>query len=192
MIVATKLMTAEEFWQRASEFSHCELVRGVVVPKGSIEMVGGDVSPTGGKHGEIEHRLSLLLGDFLRQKRIGSVYGGEVGFVLQRDPDVVRAPDLAFVSYARLPESPEGFVPLAPDLAIEIVSPNDSARQVQREVMEYLDADTRLIWIVDPDTQTVTVYRSRADIRVLDTSETLDGGLVLPGFSISVSEIFPA
>ena len=189
MAIATKLITLEEFWQRANEFSGYELVNGIPVPKRRVEGAG-QMSPTGGRHGEIEIRFGALLGDFVRRSRLGKIYGGEVGFILRRNPAVLRAPDLAFVSNQRLPQTPEGFIPLAPDLAIEIVSPSDTARDVQSKVIEYLDAGTRLVWIVDPDTRTITVYSSLSEIRVLKESDTLDGGETLPGFSVSVNSVF--
>ncbi len=190
MAVTTKLMTAEEFWQRANEFSGCELVRGIVVPKHGTGIAGVNVSPTGGKHGEIEIRIRAMLVDFLRQKPLGRAYGGEVGFILRSNPDLVRAPDVAFVSAQRLSESPGGFIPLAPDLAVEIVSPTDSLSLIQKKVFDYLDAGTRLVWVVDPESQSVTVYQSRASIRVLTESDTLDGADFLPGFSSPVKSVF--
>ncbi len=191
MAVATKLMTVEEFWQRANEFPHCELVNGVVVPKHRAPNGEPTMSPTGRKHGKIEQMLGYLLGLYLASHPLGEAYTGEVGFILKHNPDMMRAPDVAFVSHERLQDAPaEGYLPFAPDLAIEVVSPNDTVREVQTKVLEYLQAGTRLIWIVEPDTETVTVYRSLSDVRTLTRKDTLDGWDVLPDLSIAVNEIF--
>ncbi len=190
MAVETRLMTAEEFWARANEFSGCELVNGVVVPK-HPEWRRGAMSPTSRQHGRIEVKLGTRISIFLQAHDLGEAYSGEVGFILSKDPDVVRAPDLAFVSHDRLKGVGEdGYLPLAPDLAIEIVSPGDTSREVQRKVIKYLDAGTRMVWIVDPDLETVSVYRSLSDVRILKTEDTLDGADVLPGFTVKVQEIF--
>lgn len=189
MAIATKLMTVEEFWQRANEFSGYELLNGIPVPKRAVQGAG-QMSPTGGRHGKIELKLGAILVQFLQAHKLGEAYSGEVGFMLKRNPDMMRAPDLAFVSYQRLPQAPDGFIPLAPDLAVEIVSPSDTAREVQAKVIEYLDAGTRLIWIVDPATRTITVYSSLSEIRQLNGNDTLDGGDTLPGFAVIVESIF--
>lgn len=180
MVVATQVMTIEEFWDKSSQFSHSELVRGEVV----------QMTPTGGEHGRLEFVLSQMLGRHLETDRRGEVFTGEVGFVLSRNPDTVRAPDLAFVSFERLPKAPRGFVPIAPDLAVEILSPGNTAGEIQSKVIDYMRAGTRAVWVVDPDTRTVTVYRSLSEIRVLTEEDTLSGADVLPGFAVPVKSIF--
>ncbi len=191
MTVATKLMTAEEFWQRASEFSRFELVRGVPVPIGQADAQGGKISPTGRRHGRIELNLGAALRVFLTSHALGEAYAGEVGFILARNPDIVRAPDVAFVSHERLKDAPvEGFLPFAPDLAAEVVSPNDTVREISGKVFEYLDAGTRMVWVVDPDNRAITVYGSRTKVVVLTEHDKLDGGDILPDFSVSIREIF--
>jgi Uma2 family endonuclease len=102
----------------------------------------------------------------------------------------VRAPDLAFVARDRLPADPRGFARLAPDLVVEIVSPSNTVSEIQGKVSDYLDAGTRLVWVVEPRGRTVTVYRSRDDIRIQTSSQEIEGNQVLPGFRVAVSEFF--
>jgi len=111
--------------------------------------------------------------------------------VIARDPDTVRAPDVAYVAKERIPETePVGFFRGAPDLAVEVLSPNDPAGDVLAKVQDWLDAGCRAVWVVDPKTRSVTVYHSRRQITVLSESETLDGGDVLPGLRISLADLF--
>ena len=114
----------------------------------------------------------------------------DTGVFTHRDPDTVLAPDVAFWSHARLPEMPEGFVEVTPELVVEVVSPSDAQAHVHQKVLEYLDHGVRLIWVVDPKTRTVTVYQSRQDVRILDASEEITGHDVLPGFTCRVGEFF--
>ena len=116
----------------------------------------------------------------------------EAGFLLSVEPPTVRGPDLAIVLAERLPlqRSRKGFWTIPPDLAIEVVSPSNAAGEMREKVMEYLDAGTRMVWVVDPRTRTIAVYRSRYDIRLLTVEDALDGADVLPELSIPVAEIF--
>jgi Uma2 family endonuclease len=180
MAVTTKWMTAEEFWQRANEFEHCELVRGEVVR----------MSPTGGVHGKVAGNFLFYLRQFVDRHQLGTVFAAETGLILSRNPDIVRAPDVAFVSKERLPQVPRGFIPLAPDLAVEVVSPGDAENEVYEKVLEYLKAGTRLVLIAYPESRTIAAYRSLTDIRVLTEDDTLDGGDVLSGLVVRVSQIF--
>jgi Uma2 family endonuclease len=114
----------------------------------------------------------------------------DTGVFTERDPDTVLAPDVVYWKTERLPELPEGFVEVPPDLVVEVVSPGDSQSYVHRKVLHYLDHDVALVWVVDPKTRTVTVYRSRQDVRILGEAEEITGGDVLPGFSCRVAEFF--
>jgi Uma2 family endonuclease len=121
------------------------------------------------------------------------VFGADTGFILSRAPDTVRAPDIAFVAEGRFETGlPFGYVPFAPDLAVEIVSPSNTASELQAKVLEYLEAGTRLVWVIDPRRETVMVYRSRDDIRILGRDDELDAADVLPGFKLALSELFGA
>jgi len=180
MATTAEIMTAEQLFQ-ASSLGPCELVRGELIM----------VSPAGYAHGSIAGRITQALGEFVRPRGLGDVLGAEPGFYIAHDPDTVRAPDVAFVRADRIPTDDETrFFEGAPDLAVEVLSPNDRASEVNAKVQDWLDAGCRMVWVVDPETKTVSVYRSRAHIEVLGVSDTLLGGDVLPGFSLPVAEIF--
>src|SRR5688572_30037972 len=157
-----------------------ELVRGQVVRE----------PPAGFKHGGIAARIAGLLDSFVREHALGQVVTGDPGFVLFDEPPTVRAPDVAFVHEARLTFDPDRFAPIAPDLAVEIASPSNTMSQIHEKVLDYLDAGTRLVWVVDPRPKTVVVYRSRDAIRLIPPDGEIDGGEVLPGFRLKVSELF--
>jgi Uma2 family endonuclease len=156
-----------------------ELVRGQVVRE----------PPAGYQHGRIAARIGAILHIFVQEHGLGDVIGAETGFVLSDEPPTVRAPDAAFVAAGRLTSDPVGFAPLAPDLAVEIVSPSNTVSEIHDKVIDYLDAGTRLVWVVDPRTRTVITYRSREEIRLLTEDEDLDGNAVLPGFRLKLSEL---
>ncbi len=149
------------------------------------------MTPAGFRHGRIACAVAALLREFVERHQLGVVTGAETGFFLTRDPDTVRAPDVAFVSADRIPETePVGFFPGAPDLAVEILSPNDAAGNVLAKVQDWLNAECRTVWVVDPQTRTATVYRTRREIAVLTEAETLDGAPVLPNFQVVVGDLF--
>jgi Uma2 family endonuclease len=183
MDVQQKLMTAEEFEVSPLNDRWVELVQGEILR----------MSPTGPLHGEIALTIGAAIRNWVGQHKKGKAYAAETGFILSRDPDTVRAPDAAFVASTELAEQQKrkkGFFEGAPDLVVEVMSPGDTDEEVRMKVLDYLNAGTRLIWIVSPRTQTVTVYQSLSEIKVLTREETLDGGDVLPGLTIAVSEIF--
>jgi Uma2 family endonuclease len=136
--------------------------------------------------------MLVHLGDHIRRHRLGKIFGAETGFVIERDPDTVRAPDIAFIANANIPASlPEsGYWPGAPDLAVEVISTNDRAGEIDEKIKVWLGAGVQLLWIVDPELQTVTAYRSLTDIMAYPRNATLDAGELLPGFSLEVAEIF--
>ncbi|MGH7571538.1 MAG: Uma2 family endonuclease [Gemmatimonadota bacterium] len=173
-------MTIEQFERLPDEPERLELVRGHVVRE----------PPAGFEHCGIAGQITVCLGTFVRQHALGKVVTGDPGFVLFDDPPTVRAPDVAFVARDRLPDDPRGFARLAPDLAVEVVSPSNTLSGIQDKVFDFLDAGTRLVWVVEPRGRTVTVYRSRDDIRILTASQEIEGGDVLPGLRIEVSEFF--
>jgi Uma2 family endonuclease len=155
------------------------------------ELVDGEirVSPGGARHGRIEMKLGSRIETFVTANRLGHVFGSSVGFRLPGGN--VRSPDLSFVSAGRFPaeQVPDAFADLAPDLAVEVVSPGDRARYVLEKVGEYLDAGVRLVWVIDPKKGKAIVYRSLSDARELGRQDALDGEDVLPGFSVTLVEI---
>ena len=175
-------MTAEELFIVSGDSDKCELVDGALVR----------MPPTGGRHGKVAVRIGRLLDEHVEARDRGVVCGAETGFILRRDPDVVRAPDVSFVAKARIPVTgaPDAYWSLAPDLAVEVVSPSDRRADVQQKVAEYFAAGTRLVWVVDPATRTVRVHRSIEDVRVLTDDALLTGDDVLPEFSCPVHRCF--
>ena len=159
------------------------------------ELVKGDLremAPAGGTHGKIAFSIASIIAAHIRGKDLGEGFTAEAGFVTGRNPDSVRAPDVAFVSKERLPEGrvPEGFVEAAPDLAVEVVSPRDTAAAIQAKIEEYFAAGSRLVWVVHPASRSVTVYRSLHDVEVLLEGAILDGRPVFEGFRVNVDELF--
>ena len=182
-LVSTKtLLTVEDLWKIVADGSRYELSKGELLP----------MTPVGIRHAAIVSNLDRMLNNYVKQKRLGLV-GPEGGFRLAKDPDTLRAPDVAFISKKRLEKAggiPEKFADFPPDLAVEVLSPEDTASEILRKVEEYLSASVPLVWVVDPTTQTVTVYHSLQDIKMLSANQELDGGKVLPGFRVPVAEIF--
>ncbi len=162
----------------------------------SYELVRGDLwmmTPASPVQGRYASRLSAALLAFVEEHALGEVYTAEPGFLLKPEPEpTVRAPDVAFVRKDRIPkeEEQEGFWPLAPDLAVEIVSPSETAETIQEKVRDYLAAGTRLIWLVYPKLKIVVEYRSDRQIRQLSIEDSLEGGEVLPGFQHPLKNLF--
>ena len=177
-------VTAQELWRLGEGDTRRELVNGEVV----------EMAPVGGIHGQVAGRIYRKLAEHVERCGGGEVVVGDVGFVLNLpgDPERVRAPDVAFVSSSRLPEGrlPQGFLSGAPDLAVEVLSPTDNPVAVQQKVRDYLDAGSRLVWVVAPQAKTVTVYRADGSARLLREQEQLEGEDVLPGLVIPLAEIF--
>ncbi len=153
------------------------------------ELVDGElrVSPAGARHGKISLRLGAALLAFVREKRLGEVFDSSTGYRLPGGN--VRSPDASFVSSKRLPRVPEGFLELAPDLAVEVLSPEDSPRDVLDKVGEYLAAGVCLVWVIDPRSSRAVGYRSLTDVHEIGPDGTLDGGELLPGFRCPLSDL---
>jgi Uma2 family endonuclease len=159
------------------------------------ELVEGELketTPAGARHRDVAAALTILLGQHVRAQRLGRVLAAETGFRISRNPDTVRAPDISFVSRERVPPDgpPEGYWELAPDLAVEVVSPNDTAAEVQSKVQMWLEPGVRLVWIVYPDTRSVVSYKSLKEISTFTAGNALSGGDVVTGFECKVAEVF--
>ena len=176
----TKLMTAEELF-RLGDTVRGELIRGVFC----------EMSPPGVDHGRVAARLARWLGNFVEERQLGEVIN-EMGVWTERDPDTVRAPDAAFFSAERLPPdvSVAGYADVAPELAIEVRSPNDTRPQVRAKAQMWLSHGVSLVWVAHPDARTIDVYGADAAVVTLTEADTLDGGDVLPGFTCAVSAVF--
>jgi Uma2 family endonuclease len=162
-------------------------------PPGSWELVDGQVvslSPAGARHGRVVARLARALGDFVDARRLGVVLAGDVGFVLRRDPDTVRAPDVAFLAAARLRGPlPAEFVAGAPDLAIEVLSPGDRWSEVDKKAGEFLAADATTVWAIDPGAETARIY-SRAGVRELLRTDALTCPALLGAFELRLLDLW--
>jgi Uma2 family endonuclease len=178
----TMVMTAEEFLVYPLEDVKAELVRGElrVTP------------PDGGAHGCATVNLAMLVSMYVRSSNLGFVFASRVGYELVDLPHTVRVPDASFVRADRLPDEGigPGFLKLAPDLAIEVLSPSETASDLQEKLDDYRVSGTPLVWVVDPVRRTVMVVGRDAPMRLLHESESLDGGDVIPGFACAVSRIF--
>jgi Uma2 family endonuclease len=178
-MVATRRVTIDEFAEMPLE-GIWELVDGEPV----------ELSPAAGRSGWISANLVALLANHVRSGRLGWAFSAETGFVLFSDRQTVRSPDAAVVLSNRLAELPDSFVPMAPDLAVEVLSPSDRMADALAKVAMYLQAGTSLVWLVNPTTRKVMVFRSEMDLVTLGESDTLDGGDVLPDFTVPVAELF--
>jgi Uma2 family endonuclease len=182
MSTSTKLMTADELFVMPHQGFRYELVEGELIK----------MSPAGGEHGAIIVNITLLLGQHVKANSLGVCFGAETGFKLASGPDTVRAPDVAFVRRERIPESgiPKKFWPGAPDLAVEVMSPDDTLKEVEEKAEQWLASGTSAVWVINPKRRSVSVYRPAAEVIRLSEADELDGGEVVPGFSCKVSEIF--
>jgi Uma2 family endonuclease len=177
-----RLLTADDLYAMPAHGGRHELVKGEIKP----------MSPAGAQHGKIALRIGRFIGNFVAEQRLGEVYAAETGFTIAESPDTVRAPDVAFVAQERIPSEgePEGFWSIAPDLVVEVVSPWDRMADVQAKITDYLRAGVRMVWLVDPHTETVTVYQSLTQMKILLAEDTLTGEDILPGFSVPVADLF--
>ncbi|MFL6282221.1 MAG: Uma2 family endonuclease [Pyrinomonadaceae bacterium] len=182
MTTTLQRSTANELFEMPDDGFRYELVKGEL----------RKMSPSGWEHGEVVVNITLLLGRHVKINKLGSCGGAETGFKIASDPDTVRAPDLAFVSRERRPEGDarKKYFVGAPDLAVEVVSPGDTRREVDEKVEDWLEAGARAVWVINPKRRSVTVYRSLTDVTRLLEADELGGGEVVPGFRCKVSEIF--
>ncbi len=162
---------------------------------GRYELVAGELrkmSPAGSEHGRIALRIGARLAFFVEQHKLGDAYAAETGFRIASDPDTVRAPDAGFVSRQRLEQVDEtaGFLPLAPDLVVEVVSPSDSFSDVEQKAASWLGAGTKIVIVADPRATTLHVYREAGSVEILHVDDTFDAGDVVPGWTLSVRDAF--
>ena len=182
MTVARQAMTADELFCLPDDNCRYALV------KGELQRM----TPAGFRHGAVAVNLTVPVGQHVRKHRLGIVCGAETGFVLERNPDTVLAPDLAFVRRERIPASgvPATFWDGAPDLAVEVLSPGDSRRETAAKVSAWLSAGARVVWVADPRDASVTVHEPGRPARRLGASDVLDGAPLLPGFQLPVADLF--
>ena len=179
-IVNSRLITGEELL-KMKDIELCELVAGRLVP----------MSPTGGEHGFIELQIAYHLKNFVSTNKIGWVLTGEVGIYTRRNPDSVRGADVVFISKKRLPQKPQkGFLQVAPELVVEILSPPEPLQEIQQKIKEYLDIGVKWIWIVHPNQRTITIYQPANKRQTFTEMESVIGEDILTGLEIEISALF--
>ena len=175
------LVTAEELLLLPSEVGRrLELIRGVLVKK----------MPPGLDHGLVVVRIASAIQTYADANDYGNGVAGDPGFLLERDPDTVRAPDVAWIASGRVPEGTRGYPELAPDLAVEVKSPGNSNPEMASKAAMWLSYGSREVWVADPETTTITVYRPNVSPVTLAEDDDLDGGELLPGFTSPVWRLF--
>ena len=181
MSTITTALTAEAFWRLPESAKRRSLIRGEVVEQ----------MPPGGRHGVLATAFGLRLGSWAAQRRAGIV-GTASGFVLARDPDAVRGPDVYLIRAERVPKGgiPEAFWTVAPDLIVEIVSPSETAEDVREKVRDFLAAGTALIWVVYPRTCEVIAHTPDGLARTFREDDRLSDAAILPGYAHTVAEFF--
>jgi Uma2 family endonuclease len=179
MRVTARPLTAEEFATLPGS-KHQELVRGEVI----------DIMPPGGIHGIVAALIAAVLIQWARQR--GGLVGVESGFRVEQAPDTTRSPDVYYVRPEHVPEGgpPEGFWSIAPDLAVEVVSPHDTAEEVRDKVREYLAAGSSAVWVVYPRTREVIAHTPDGLARAYGPEATVESPDLLPGFSVPVKDLF--
>ncbi len=177
--MAAAITTAEQLL-RATEIGRSELVAGEL----------RTLIPAGGQHGRIAFDIGHELGQHVKPRKLGMLFAAETGFLLSRDPDTVRAPDVAFVSADRPPLPERGYYPGAPDVVVEVLSPDDRPGYVRDRIEMWLAAGATLVWEVDPAERTVTVHQRGRGARTLTEADTLSGGPVLPDFELPLRNVF--
>ena len=181
---AARLLTADDLLRLSGKGVRGELIRGVLC----------ETMPTGREHGQIVTNLVILLGNFIKPRRLGILTASDSGVWLERDPDTVREPDIAFFTAETSPldERVTGYSEVSPDLVVEIASPGDSRTEVDEKALMWLSFGVRLVWVVHPDTRTIDAHRANRPVTTLRAADALDGLDVLPGFTCKVRDVFDA
>ena len=180
VIADKRIITGEELLEMG-DIGPCELIEGRIVP----------MAPTGDEHGSYESNFDYLLRSFVEPRKLGKIRVGEVGIYIRRNPDTVRGADVIFISTERYAQKKSsGFLDVAPDLVVEILSPNDKWTEVTQKLREYFAIGVRLVWVADPQARCVYAYRSLTDVREFTENDELPGDEVLPGFLVKVAQLF--
>lgn len=179
-LTETKLITGAELAELGN-LGRCELIEGRIV----------SMAPTGDEHGGYEGNLYYVLRSFVDRHNLGKVRVGEVGIYIRRNPDTVRGADALFISHERYAQKKSaGYLDVAPELVVEILSPHDSWSEVTQKLRDYFAIGVQLVWVVDPQARMVFAYRSMTEIREFTAADDLPGDEILPGFSVKVAELF--
>lgn len=175
-------MTADQLFEMPDCGFRYELVRGEL----------RKMTPAGFRHGQLVVNLTVPLGAFVKQHRLGVVLGAETGFKLANNPDTVLAPDIAFIKHERivLVGETEKFWSGAPDLAVEVLAPSDTVYEVEEKVAAWLGSGSQVVWAVNPKLRSLHIHRPGTSIQTLTEIDVLDGQDVIPGFQLLVAELF--
>ncbi len=177
------ITTAEELLSAPADLGRCELVRGKLIVTG----------PESGRHGAVSATIGVALLSFVETNGLGQVIGSSAGYVLSRGPDTVRQPDASFLTAERFKDQDlDAFLEGAPDLAVEVLSPSNTAAEMRAKMDDYFGAGCRVLWIVDPLRKSVVVHRPDASPVILTEDDTLTDEDLLPGFSLAVRDVFPS
>jgi Uma2 family endonuclease len=179
MALATKLITAEELLVMPDEGMVTELIDGEIKK----------MSLAGFAHGRIDALVAANLSTYVRERGLGEVTAAETGFILRRNPDTVRAPDVGFIIKERVVET-NGYFPGPPDLAVEVISPNDTYTEVDAKVLDWLRSGVRLVIVIDPSKRSAVIHRSMTETLRIGVDGMLDGGDVVPGWQLRLRELF--
>jgi len=180
MTTNTRLMTADELIALPPGKHRYELVKGELLT----------MSPSGEEHGAVAVNMAALLWQFVKENDLGVVYAAETGFKLESDPDTVLAPDVAFISKDRVGRRSKGYRLGAPDLVVEVLSPSDHKKKVERKTAQWLELGAKTVWLVDPDSRTVEVHTANLETTVFQENEELVDHDLVSGFRVRVSDIF--
>lgn len=179
-MTTTAPVTADELFYLKYPDKQVELIRGQLVVR----------EPPGTWHGKVSGGLTGMLDAYVRRHKLGVVLGQDTGFKIESDPDTVRAPDVAFLAAERVQDIPRrGYAALAPDLAVEILSPSDSPDAVLGKVADWLRAGTRLVWVIDPERQEARVYRPDGSVTTVGAGGVLKGEDVIPGLLLPLEDV---
>ncbi len=177
----THLITARELEAMGSD-ARFELIQGAL----------HEMSPSSFNSSRVLTRIALAIGGHVEAHRLGAVTFAEAGFIVEKNPDTVVAPDVAFVQQDRMHLAPKGrgFFPACPDLIVEVISPTDEPLDIRRKQALYERIGIPLVWWIDPDRRTATIYKPGHPTQHLNDTDSLDGGEIVPGFSIPLAKLF--
>ena len=188
MATQQRLIDAEAFWELIQQPQYAETL---------LELVEGELiemPKPSGLHGVVTMRIGRYIDVFAVEHDLGYVTAAETGYILKKNPDgrdTVRGLDCGFIRKDRLPDGiPDKLIPIAPDLAVEVISPVNTAGDIHNKVDELLEAGSEMIWLIYPNSKRIDIHTQDGLIR-LKVSNTLDGGDVLPGFELPIADIFP-
>lgn len=178
----TEIKSAKQLYATPDQGNRRELVKGLLIV----------MAPAGSEHGRIASRILTRLSTHVEAGNLGETFAAETGFLIETDPDTVRAPDAAFVSHERIAavEDTSGYLPLAPDLVVEVLSPSDSSSDVEAKVEQWLSAGSAIVVVADPKNETLRVYRNKSEIQVLHEGEVFCSGEVCHNWQLAVDDVF--